>query len=328
MEISREQPWSWIGCLVGDSTTAVQFAFESHACCATSRAVAGQLLSCESFLRKCVRFWRRACKPPLYGRLDVDETDLRLSRIETLWSVVRKAHTASGESARSAQELLLSRYGGAIRRYLLGALRDEEAAEEAFQEFSLRLIQGAFRNADPGHGRFRNFVKTSLFHLIVDQQRRARRNAVQKRPLEPDTPDRQVHDDDLAEQERAFLRSWREELLARCWNNLAEFQRKTGKPYDTVLRFRLAHSDMHSPELAAALSQELGKPINAGAVRVLLHRAREMFADLLLDVVLNSLEEGSLEEAEQELIELGLLHYCRPALARRGYGQAIEEPQV
>ena len=74
---------------------------------------------------------------------------------------------------------------------------------------------------------------------------------------------------------------------------------------------------MRSPELAAGLSQKLGKPINAGAVRVLLHRAREAFAELLLADVMESLDDGSLDEAEQELIDLDLLEYCRPALDRR-----------
>lgn len=50
---------------------------------------------------------------------------------------------------------------------------------------------------------------------------------------------------------------------------------------------------------------------------VLIHRAREMFAERLLDLVLDSLDGGSLEETEQELIELDLLEYCRSALCRR-----------
>jgi hypothetical protein len=79
----------------------------------------------------------------------------------------------------------------------------------------------------------------------------------------------------------------------------------------------VAHPDLRSPELASGLSEELGKPINAGAVRVLLHRARELFAELLLDEVSESLSNGSLDEAEQELIDLELHEYCRPALDKR-----------
>jgi RNA polymerase sigma-70 factor (ECF subfamily) len=253
----------------------------------------------------------------------MDRDDLRLSRIDTVWSIVRKANDDdAGQEARSAQRMLIDRYGGAIRRYLLGALRDAEAADELFQQFSLNLVRGGFVRADPSHGRFRNFVKTSLFHLIVDYQRRCRRGGLQ--PLAAseafDPADRQAPPSQLcslADQEAAFARSWREELLARAWEGLAELEQNTGTPYHAVLRFRLDHPEMHSPEMATHLSAQLGKRVSATSVRVLLHRARETFAELLLDAVVGSLEDPSPEEAEQELIELGLLDYCRSALRRR-----------
>jgi RNA polymerase sigma-70 factor (ECF subfamily) len=94
-------------------------------------------------------------------------------------------------------------------------------------------------------------------------------------------------------------------------------EQRTGKPHHTVLRYRVAHPELHSPELAAGLSDKLGKPVNAGAARVLLHRARDEFAEVLLDDVIQSLAEESLDDAEEELIELDLLEYCRPALDRR-----------
>jgi RNA polymerase sigma-70 factor (ECF subfamily) len=84
-----------------------------------------------------------------------------------------------------------------------------------------------------------------------------------------------------------------------------------------VLQHRVNHPDLHSPELAAGLTERLGKPVNAGAARVLLHRARDAFAELMLDEVMQSLTDGSLDAAEDELIELDLLEYCRPALDRR-----------
>jgi RNA polymerase sigma-70 factor (ECF subfamily) len=114
-----------------------------------------------------------------------------------------------------------------------------------------------------------------------------------------------------------FQSSWRDELLARCWEKLADDEQRTGKPYHTVLRYRVDHPELHSPELAAGLSEKLGKPVNAGAARVLLHRARDGFAELLLDEVVQSLSGESLDETEEELIELDLLEYCRPALDRR-----------
>jgi RNA polymerase sigma-70 factor (ECF subfamily) len=123
--------------------------------------------------------------------------------------------------------------------------------------------------------------------------------------------------DDVKTNDVLFNTSWRDELLARSWQRLETDEADSGKPYYTVLKYRVAHPDLRSPELAEGLTKELGKSINAGAVRVLLHRARELFAELLLDEVTESLASGSIDEAEEELIDLDLHEYCRPALEKR-----------
>jgi len=242
--------------------------------------------------------------------------DLHLSQIQTMWSVVRQAsgdHTA----VQQAQLSLLDRYRGAIRRYAIAALKDEDAADEVVQEFALKFVRGDFSKADPGRGKFRAFVKTIVYRLIVDYQRR-RKGLLREGPLHSNIAEPAADESDLdVADDVAFRASWRDELLARCWQRLEEDEKKSGKHHYTVLKFRVEHPDNHSPELAAGLSQKLGKQINAGAVRVLIHRARDAFADVLLDDVAHSLEGQSLDEIEEELIELNLLEYCKPALDRR-----------
>ncbi len=245
---------------------------------------------------------------------DAVDDDARLSRIETLWSVVRRAHQPDRPQAAAAQQDLLDQYGGAIRRYLLGALRDSDAADEVFQEFALRFVRGDFKNADPERGRFRGFVKTALYHLIVDYQRRDKRDRRQR------NVDYDFADDPratLAKMDVDLIDSWRTELLGRAWSDLQNRESATGKPFYTVLRFRADHPEMRSPQLAEALSKQLNRSINAGNVRVMVHRARELFASLLLTNVEDSLENPSMDELESELIELNLLSYCSPALDQR-----------
>jgi RNA polymerase sigma factor (sigma-70 family) len=248
----------------------------------------------------------------------MDDDDLHLSRIQTAWSMVRRAH-GDHTALPCAQQELLDRYGGAVRRYALAALRDEDAADDVFQEFALRFVRGDFKTADPERGRFRAFVKTSVYRLIVDYQRRLKKRSGEfqmhsnmAEPIAEGEPAAASGEDDAL-----FQASWRDDLLARCWKKLQDEEHDTGKPYYTALRFRVDHPELRSPELAAGLTEKLGKPINAGAVRVLLHRAREEFGDLLLAEVSESLTDDSLEAAEEELIELNLLEYCRPALERR-----------
>jgi RNA polymerase sigma factor (sigma-70 family) len=243
------------------------------------------------------------------------DDEFHLSQIQTMWSVVRQAHGNQTVGVESAQRVLLDRYGGAIHRYALSALRDEHAADEVFQEFALKFVRGEFGNVNPERGRFRAFVKTVVYRLIVDYQRRKKKRMIES-PMHSNIAEPLTGDDEGADDE-LFRASWRTEILESCWKKLEDEERADGKPCHTVLRYRVDHPDARSPELAEGLSKILGKPINAGAVRVLIHRARERFADILLDLVSNSLAEGSLDEAEQELIELGLLDYCRPALERR-----------
>jgi RNA polymerase sigma factor (sigma-70 family) len=250
----------------------------------------------------------------------MDDDDLHLSRIQTAWSMVRRAHF-DHTALPLAQQALLERYGGAVRRYALAALRDDDAADEVFQEFALRFVRGDFKTADPERGRFRAFVKTAVYRLIVDYQRRQKKRH-REGPMHSNMAEEQPIDSDAvsvggSEDDALFRASWRDELLARCWKKLEEVERDTRKPYYTALRYRVDHPELRSPELAAGLTELLGKPINAGAARVLLHRAREEFADLLLAEVADSLADSSLDAAEEELIELNLLEYCRPALERR-----------
>src|SRR5437879_1637637 len=98
--------------------------------------------------------------------------DPRLSHISTLWTLVEQAHRGPADAIGPAQRLLLERYAAVVHRYLGGALRDADAADELFQEFCLRFLRGDFRRADPQRGRFRDFLRTALVNLVVDYHRR------------------------------------------------------------------------------------------------------------------------------------------------------------
>jgi RNA polymerase sigma-70 factor (ECF subfamily) len=243
-----------------------------------------------------------------------DNVNDRLNLISTPWSLVRRAHDGPAQAVNSARQQLLERYGGAVRRYLRKVLHNSDAADEIAQEFALQLLHGDLHGANPQRGRFRNFVKGTLFHLIADyhKQRRAWPG-----PLPADDGALATNPED-AESDRHFLESWCDELLARAWAALAEIEAKTCQPYYAILRFRADHPELRSPQMAEQLAAQLGRPLTAAGVRQTLHRAREKFADLLLDGVAHSLETPTVERLEQELVELGMLEYCRPALERHG----------
>lgn len=244
-------------------------------------------------------------------------SDERLSQISTFWSEVVRAHGGEPDTLDATRRLLLDRYSGAAYRYLLGAVRDPDAADELYQEFCLRLLRGDFRNASPERGRFRNFLKTSLFHLVVNHQHRLKKRLASL-DCEVAAPSAEAAP---SEEEQAFLNSWREELIQRTWRTLEAAERRSGQPCWTVLRLRADHPDLPAEELARKLGQRLGKSFTIDGFRQALRRARVKFVDLLLEEVTRSLEGPTAEEVEAELIALGLWSYCQEAWQRR-QGQA------
>lgn len=248
----------------------------------------------------------------------MDETSLnsRLSRISTIWTLLGNAQRGPGSIASDAQCAFIQRYQGAVYRYLLGALRDPDAADEVFQEFALRLVQGAFRWANPQRGRFRDYLKTTLIHLVTDYRNRLRRRPVHLNQShnQPAAPP-----EDPTESEQQFLDSWREELLARTWESLEKAEREGGQPHYSALRFRVDHPDATSAETAVRLTEQLKPehPFTDTGIRKLQQRAKSRFADVLLDEIAQSLDHPTLQELEQELIDVGLLPYCQGALQRR-----------
>ncbi len=219
-----------------------------------------------------------------------------------------RMHEQAG-AAGSELSRLLARYSGATYRYLLGAVRDPDVADELAQEFALRFVRGDFHRANPERGRFRDYLKTALINLVNDHHRQQ-----QDRPcglgVEPAAPS--------AAESPGFRRRFPRHLAYGIAGQNLEGSR--GKQRRLSRRFVLSHrepqlrSRHRSPSISARAS---GKPVNAPSARKMLERAHAKFADLLVDEVANSLESGSDVELERELADLDLLRYCRSALHRR-----------
>jgi RNA polymerase sigma-70 factor (ECF subfamily) len=248
----------------------------------------------------------------------MNDGDQHLSQLTTLWSVVRQAGLEQAAAALDARQRLLERYGGAVRRYLRGIVNDREAAEDLFQEFAVRVLQGDLRGADPNRGRFRQYVKGVLFHLTADFHRKQQRNP---RVLPPEELPAQAAPE--PDQDQALADSWRDELLARAWADLAAVEGRTGQPMHAVLRYRADHPEASSAAMATALSAQLGRALTAANVRQILHRARTAFAAFLVEEVRHSLADPTPQAIEDELIELRLHQYAQQALGpKAGEGGA------
>jgi RNA polymerase sigma-70 factor (ECF subfamily) len=236
----------------------------------------------------------------------------RLSQIATPWADLDQASAGSMPALDAARRRLLLRYSPAVYSYLLGAVRNPDIADDLFQEFALRLMRGAFRRADPRRGRFRDFLKTALSHLITDHYRRQGRGP---RPYHG-SPDPATDRSPLTEAEERFAEEWRAQLIDRAFTALEWFEKRTGQPLHTLLHSRVDHPDQPVAELARQLRGRLGQEPSAAWVYKHLHNARRKFADFLVAEVARTLDCPSAEELGQELAELGLLRWCQPALGR------------
>src|SRR5262249_13828327 len=149
--------------------------------------------------------------------------------------------------------------------YLLGALRDEQAADEGFARLWEKVLTGGLQGFDPEKGRFRNYLRTVLSRLVSDHRNeRHRRREITVAGV-PEAADPSADADEL------FSQSWTRTLC-----DLAMTALKEAHPtYHAVLRLREEGPDLSSEELAERAGEALGVSLDVANVRKLLHRARE-----------------------------------------------------
>lgn len=242
--------------------------------------------------------------------------DSHLSQLTTRWSVIFEACRGPERSDRAAQAEVLNRYCGAIYRYVLRVLGDADLADEACQEFAYRFVRGDFRHADPAKGRFRDYVKKSVIHLLGEFQR-ARKARSRLTPLEAELVHELAAPTPIDVHEGEFLTLWRKELINRAWDEMELQQAANGPPYHAVLRWKSEQPNLSAADLAERLREWKQCDYTAAAVRQVLHRAREIFASVLLTEVSRSVLSNDRAILADELAELDLLTYCRQALERR-----------
>jgi RNA polymerase sigma factor (sigma-70 family) len=172
---------------------------------------------------------------------------------------VLKAHGDSTLGAAAARHELLERYSGVVYRYLLGAVRDEDTAEELAHEFAVRLLEGAFHRASPDRGRFRDYVKTVLINLVNDHFK-ARGNA--PRQFLPDAPNPAVSAAS-ADSGLSFEQCLQDEVINQTWSALE----KQNPKYHAALLMRVENPDLSSRELANRLSANLQTKVTSDWVR-------------------------------------------------------------
>jgi RNA polymerase sigma factor (sigma-70 family) len=235
----------------------------------------------------------------------------QLDKVETRWSLVKRAHLGDSTDARDARNSLVLRYAPAIRGYVAALTRHSADADELSQDIVVRLIQGDFGGADPARGRFRDLLKISVRnHVRNFWDKQGRRDKANRRIAEEaGSPVASP----VAEED--FDSSWRSNLIELGLARLEQYQADNpGNLYFDVLHLRSSHPELDSTALASRLSATRGREINAAGYRQQLKRARTRFAEFLVEEIADGLDQPSLDSVQDELIAVGLLDYIRDVL--------------
>jgi len=74
----------------------------------------------------------------------------------------------------NAFDVLLNRYKGVVFNYLLSTLKNQEQAEDAFQDVFMKVVVYLNKGKYQETGKFYNFLMRIVHNLLVDQFRRSK----------------------------------------------------------------------------------------------------------------------------------------------------------
>ncbi len=238
----------------------------------------------------------------------------RLESVSTCWLDLDEARRVDRpELARAAGTRFLERYRRPILKYVRSALPDESDAEGIFNDFVANFLAGRFHRVDQARGRFRDYLKSALFNLVRDHRRKCK----PYQALKDDVVARPVGDEFDSAADREFLEIWKRDFLVRAWEYLDDVERHhPRRPYSTILRMKIQNS-LRSAEIARRLSVSMGRDLSEQWVRRKILDARNKLEAFLFDEVRATLDQPSLDEIEDELINLGLHALCKRELTKR-----------
>ncbi|MBI2933369.1 MAG: sigma-70 family RNA polymerase sigma factor [Planctomycetes bacterium] len=196
----------------------------------------------------------------------------------TLWGELLRLKDWRTPEGRELLNRLLKQYWKPIYAYVRVRWdKSNEDAKDLTQEFFASLMErDALQSVDPGRGRFRQFLKTSLEHFLIDENRsqtRQKRGGHTRRfQLDPDLPILSPGDTP----EQAFDREWARNLFAWGVGVLRERMKKMKKEtLFEIFRECALESGPAGPPSYTELARRHG--LSETDVRNGLHQTRELF---------------------------------------------------
>jgi RNA polymerase sigma factor (sigma-70 family) len=219
----------------------------------------------------------------------------------TRWTLVVAAGDPNRKEARSALVSLCENYWYPLYAYLRRRGYSADQAQDLIQEFFVRVLQGRYLDrAEPGRGRFRSFILTSLKFFVADEEDRQR---ARKRgggivvPLEFSSGEERylrepAHDETP---ERIFELRWARAILDRVVEKLRNEFVHLGhvEHFERLKVFLLGQSDAPYAELALEMNT------SEGALKVAIHRLRKRYREIFRQEIADTVADPA--EVESEL---------------------------
>ena len=225
--------------------------------------------------------------------------------VTTHWSVVLKAGRSDSTHAQDALAELCNTYWYPLYAYVRWRGHSPEDAQDLTQEFFARLLErNTLAKITREKGKFRSFLLTALNHFLVDEWKRAKaqkRGGMKVFSLDATSAETRFRHEpvETATAESIFEQNWALALLEAVFEELRREYEAEGKA-DLFSQLKFCLTGERSAIPYAELSVELG--ISEAALKVMVHRLRRRYRDLLRDEVANTV--ASPDEVEEELRHL------------------------
>ena len=224
----------------------------------------------------------------------------------THWSLVLRAADGDALQSRDALEQFCTAYWYPLYAYVRCRGYKPEEASDLTQEFFSRLLQkNLLRQADPGRGRLRTFLLTSMMNFLANEwhEARAAKRGGGQVPIALDALEAEerfaLEPRETTTPAALFDRRWALTLIGRAQDRLRDEQAAAGAGQ----RFAELEPTLAGERTEAGYRDLAARfAVSEGTVKSWVSRLRGRFRELLLDEIAQTLDEH--EDPEAELKEL------------------------
>jgi RNA polymerase sigma factor (sigma-70 family) len=224
----------------------------------------------------------------------------------THWSVVLAVADSDGPRARAALANLCEAYWYPLYSYVRRRGYSAPDAQDLTQEFFAKLLErSSLARATPELGKFRSYLLTAMKNFLASEWKQSRAQkrgggspmlsldwvvAEQRFDLEPAT---------LATPDKLFEQQWAVAVLAGALKRLEQQYRSEGKGrlFDG-LKHTLSGARAAQPYAELALQTRMTE----GAVKVIVHRMRRHYRELIRNEIANTLNDPREVDSEMRYL--------------------------